>query len=256
MSGISNSIEKSKPSRDYSIQLAAPVYNEGDSVVTLYQSLVTNQIDFDELRFVYDIDSDTSLPYILELSKSDARIRADKNQYGKGVVNALRWIFAHAKKGPLIVIMADNSDKLSVIPEMVSLWRQDSIIVSPSRYMKGGKLHGGPLIKGLLSRFSGVALSILGFPTSDPTNNFKLYDGEWVAKQEIESEGGFEVALELTGKAYFAGQKITQIPTEWWDRTQGESKFLVWKWLPNYLRWYLPLLFSRLLGKRYVNLSK
>lgn len=256
MSRSENRAEKLDSMKDYLVQIAAPVYNEGDSVLTLYKSLISSEIRFDELRFVYDIDTDTSLPFIKELSKSDARVAADKNLYGKGVVNALRWIFSKAKKGPLIVVMADNSDKLSIIPEMISQWKSGSVVVSPSRYMKGGKLHGGPIFKGLLSRVSGVLLSVLGFPTSDPTNNYKLYDGEWVSSQKIESEGGFEVALELTGKAYFSGKKITQLPTEWWDRTQGESKFQMWKWIPKYLRWYMPLLGSRLLGRRFTNTSK
>lgn len=251
MSQIKGNTVKSE-SRDFAIQIAAPVYNEGDSVLTLYRSLIQSNIQFDELRFVYDIDTDTSLPFIADLAKTDTRVKADKNLYGKGVVNALRWIFSKAVKGPLIVVMADNSDKLSIIPEMINMWKDGSVVVSPSRYMKGGKLHGGPVFKGFLSRISGVFLSLLGFPTSDPTNNYKLYDGEWVSKQNIESEGGFEVALELTGKAYFQGNKITQLPTEWWDRTQGESKFKMWKWIPKYLRWYLPLVVHRFIGRKIV----
>lgn len=247
MAGESNAI-KGRAMKEYFIQLAAPVYNEGDAVVTLYEQLISLDIQFDELRFVYDMDEDTSLPFIRELSLRDSRVVADKNQIGRGVVNALRWIFQNCKNGPLIVVMADNSDKLSIIPEMVSLWHKGSMIVSPSRYMKGGKLHGGPMLKGFLSRISGLFLAFLGFPTSDPTNNFKLYDGSWVRSQKIESEGGFEVALELSGKAYFQKHKITQLPTEWWDRTQGESKFKMWKWIPKYLKWYFPLVGDRIVS--------
>jgi hypothetical protein len=54
----------------------------------------------------------------------------------------------------------------------------------------------------------------------------------------IESKQGFEIALELTVKAQLAGLKITEIPSYWTDRTAGESRFRMWKWMPNYLRWY------------------
>ena len=135
--------------------------------------------------------------------------------------------------------MGDNSDKLSIIPEMINHWENGSVLVSPSRYMPKGKQHGGPKLKSFLSRNSGKFIKLLGFPTSDPTNNFKLYDGAWLKKQEIESVGGFEVALELCYKANKQNKKISQLPTEWFDRTEGESNFKLFAWLPKYLRWYL-----------------
>ena len=101
-----------------------------------------------------------------------------------------------------------------------------------------------------LSRLAGVSLKCLGFPTSDPTNNFKLYDGEWLRKQKIESTGGFEVALELCHKAFLQGERIAELPTEWRDRTSGESHFRLLAWLPAYLRWYLLTLRALLSGTR------
>ncbi len=230
-------------SSQFTVQLMAPVYNEGSQVRTLYETLLETDAPFDSLAFIYDFDGDTSLPYIEELTKRDPRVRAEKNNFGKGVVNALSWGFSIAKPGPLIVVMADNSDKLSIIPELISLWKEGATVVAPSRYIKGGKQHGGPVLKKFLSSLSGRVLKLLGFPTSDPTNNYKLYDGEWVRGQKIESTGGFEIALELTGKAFFEEKTIKEVPTEWWDRTDGESKFKMWAWIPKYLRWYLPLVF-------------
>jgi hypothetical protein len=55
---------------------------------------------------------------------------------------------------------------------------------------------------------------------------------------EIESKGGFEIGMEITVKAYIAGYKITEVPTTWNDRTDGESNFKLWAWLPHYLHWY------------------
>jgi dolichol-phosphate mannosyltransferase len=187
------------------VQIMSPVYNEGNSICTLYDSLIENKIQFDELYFVYDFDGDTTIPFIKKLSELDSRVRGEKNNIGRGVVNALKSGFQIAKKGPLIVVMADNSDKLSIIPEMIKLWKNGAKLVSPSRYMIGGAQHGGPKFKKFLSGSQGRFLGIIGFPTNDPTNNFKLYDGEWIKAQNIESTGGFEVALELTGKAYVQG---------------------------------------------------
>jgi len=85
----------------------------------------------------------------------------------------------------------------------------------------------------------GKSLHLVGFPTSDPTNNFKLYDGVWLGRQGIESTGGFEVGLELCYKAFAQGERIAELPTAWYDRTDGESRFNMRAWIPRYLRWYL-----------------
>src|SRR2546430_5460843 len=54
----------------------------------------------------------------------------------------------------------------------------------------------------------------------------------------MESAAGFELALELTVKAHALGLPIAEVPTIWRDRTAGESRFRLTKWLPHYLRWY------------------
>src|SRR5256886_13730205 len=54
----------------------------------------------------------------------------------------------------------------------------------------------------------------------------------------MESAAGFELALELTVKAHALGLQHAEVPTPWRDRTAGESRFRLTKWLPHYLRWY------------------
>jgi len=240
--------------RSSCIQVIVPVYNEGENVINLHKQLSEEEIPFDSLKFIYDFDEDSSLPFIEKLGALDTRVVAEKNEYGRGVVNALRWGFARCSAGPVIVTMADNSDKLSIIPEMISLWRQGAVVVSPSRYMPGGSQHGGPPLKTFLSRTAGTLLKRCGFPTSDATNNYKLYDGTWLRKQEIESVGGFEIALELCYKAHVQGKTISELPTEWWDRTLGESNFKLWAWIPRYLQWYLRVL-GTLFRKRFFRLA-
>lgn len=237
-----NALAMDQRKASWLIQIIVPIYNEGENVNLLYRHLVEENIPFDSLKFIYDIDEDTSLPFIEQIGLSDTRVRAEKNGFGRGVVNALRWGFSRCAAGPVLVLMGDNSDKLSIIPDMVSAWYNGATIVSPSRYMPGGKQHGGPPLKTFLSRTAGKFLRLCGFPTADATNNFKLYDGQWLAGQTVESNGGFEVALELCYKCYRDGRNIEELPTEWWDRTSGESRFKLWSWIPRYLRWYFRVL--------------
>lgn len=246
----STPVELLKPQSQSEIQLVVPIYNEGENVIRLYSDLLAEDIAFDSLKFVYDFEGDITLPFIEELANKDQRVFAEKNEFGRGVINALRWAFVRAKAGPLIVVMGDNSDKLSLIGEMVEHWKAGAVLVSPSRYMPGGEQHGGGLIKSGLSRLAGKSLKLFGFPTADPTNNFKLYDGTWLSQQKIESSGGFEVAIELCYKAFRDGKQIVELPTVWKDRTMGASNFKLFKWLPLYLKWYLKILSKLLLGHK------
>ncbi len=110
-------------------------------------------------------------------------------------------------------------------------------MVVASRYAPGGRQVGGPWLKGQLSRWGGLSLKWLaGFPVSDATNNFRLYDAALVREIQVESTGGFELAFELTLKAWKAGARIAEVPCTWRDRVQGTSRFAFRKWLPRYAR--------------------
>jgi hypothetical protein len=155
------------------------------------------------------------------------------------VVGAIRTGFDAAAPGPVLVLMADLSDDLGQVRRMLELYRSGSHIVVGSRYMKGGRLVGGPWFKQLLSRLSGLTLCwFRGIPTHDATNAFKIYDRAMLGAIQIESKGGFELSLEITVKAFLAGYTISETPSTWRDRTAGTSRFKLWKWLPHYLKWY------------------
>ena len=136
--------------------------------------------------------------------------------------------------------MADLSDDLGRVDEMLRLYHRGYKLVAGSRYMKGGSLEGGPWFKQLLSRGAGVSLHWLRrIPIHDATNAFKIYDSEMLRSFSIESDGGCELSLELTVKAFLAGYPMAEIPARWRDRTAGQSRFRLWLWLPRYLKWYL-----------------
>jgi hypothetical protein len=136
-------------------------------------------------------------------------------------------------------MMADLSDDLPQVGEMVRRAAAGADVVSASRYMRGGRQIGGPWLKGLMSRTAGVSLHWLaGLPTHDPTNSFKAYRKEFLDRTPIKSTAGFAVSLELTVKAHFRGGRVEEVPAIWHDRAAGQSRFRLWKWLPAYLYWY------------------
>ncbi len=228
------------------LHIVVPVYNEAENFPRFYQSLRESVQTPHELLVVYDRDEDTTVPVVRTLCAGDASVQLVKNT-SKGVLGALKTGLAHPGGQAVLVTMADCSDDLTQVDRMWELFQAGNDVVVASRYSRGGAQKGGPLVKSTLSRLAGLSLNLLGgMPTRDPTNNFKLYSRRLLDQVNIESTGGFELALELTVKAHLLGLTIVELPTVWTDRTAGQSNFKLMKWLPRYLRWYAEAFRARL----------
>ena len=222
------------------IDFIVPVYNEGANIAGALEEIYSTVTRPKRVLIVYDFDEDDTVPVVRELAPGYPGLELVRNNFGRGVINAIRAGVEAARSDVVIVSMADLSDDLRVVDDMVRLIREQGYdIVCASRYMRGGRQIGGPVVKRTLSRVAGVSLHWLGaLPTHDATNAFRAYRLSVLRDIPIESEGGFEYSLEVTAKAHVAGHRITEVPSTWRDRTAGESRFLLRKWLPNYLKWY------------------
>lgn len=222
------------------LSIIIPVYNEGGNFPLLWNNLCSQiRSDFKAI-VVYDFDQDDTVPVVQAIIENgEKRIRLVKNTVRAGVVGAIVTGFNRVEHGPVLVAMADLSDDLGQVDSMLAIYRQGYQLVVGSRYMKGGKIEGGPWFKQLLSRMAGLTLHwFRGIPTHDATNAFKIYDRDMLKSFRIESQRGFELNLELTAKAFLGGYRIAEVPSRWRDRSQGQSRFRLWAWLPHYLRWY------------------
>ena len=226
------------------LNIIVPVYNEADNIGRVHSEIQSKIKTPHQISVVYDFEEDNTLPVVRELQKTDPQLRLVKNQFGRGALNALKSGFAQVLSGPCLVVMGDLSDDLSAVDGMMEKYREGYKVICGSRYMKGGRQEGGPLLKRLLSRIAGVSLNwFFRFPVHDATNNFRLYDKALLDEVGIESQGGFELAMEITVKAVKKGYPVCEVPTTWRDRSAGQSRFKLWKWLPYYLRWYFYAIF-------------
>lgn len=232
-------------------QLSAvmPVWNEGERVVPTIRAFAAAIRTPFELLVVHDMPEDTTVPVVERLTGEIPGLRAHHNTLGPGVLNAMKAGIAAARGPYVLVTMADGSDEYGDVDRMIELARSGADVVAGSRYMRGGRQVGGPRLKRLLSRLAGLSLHwFAGVPIHDATNNFKLYSRRFLEATPIESEAGFELAIELSVKATLQGRHLAEVPTTWRDRTGGESRFRLRKWLPHYLRWYR-LAFAGRLGR-------
>ena len=232
------------------LTIVVPVYNEGENFREWYRHAEPHLPDGSVVRVVYDMDEDDTLPVAEDLRQQGAPIEALKNT-SRGARPAVITGLRSVKEGAAIVSMADLCDDLSLIPAMLRLYEEGAAVVVASRYVPGGKHIGGPLLKGLFSRWGSLALHWLsGFPAHDASNNFRLYASDLVKRLDLAPEGGFEIAFEITVEAWIAGEQIAEIPCTWTDRVRGESRFRLVEWLPGYARiWFRGLAHGNLLRR-------
>ncbi len=225
-----------------------PVYNEGKIIGQTIRQVESQVKIPHELLIIYDMDEDTTVPVVEKLQKKYPSVRLVKNIFGKGALNALKTGLKLAKGESVCVMMADLTDDPKVLDKMMDKFDQGYDVIAASRYMRGGQQIGGPLVKQVLSRVAGISLHFLvGLSTHDATNSFRLYSRKFLRNVKIESDGGFELALELTVKAHFDGYRVTEVPTTW-TYSAKESRFYLKKWLPKYLKWYLWAINKKLHG--------
>ena len=223
------------------IGVVVPVYNEGaviERTLTEIQKKIHPEYT---VYIVYDFAEDNTLPVVRRWVKQNpCDVRLIQNHYGHGALNAIKTGFRVAEADAVLVVMAELSDDLSGVDLMYELMEKGYDLVCGSRYCSGGKQIGGPLLKRTMSRLAGLSLNwLIRIPTHDVTNSFKLYKKDLLDSIQIESRGGFELGMEIAIKAYLQGKKVGEVPATWTDRTEGESRFRLWAWLPRYISWYL-----------------
>lgn len=231
---------------DIPLGIIIPVYNEGKNIGNTLSVIGERVKTPHRIYIIYDFDEDDTLPVAGEFLEKGVMLELVKNPV-RGVVSAIKTGLKKAREDYLLVTMADMSDDYRVVDEMCAFMAAGYDVVCGSRYMKGGSQTGGPPIKKFLSRVAGKSLKYLaGLPTHDITNSFKLYRKSMLEKIRIESDGGFEIGMEIAVKAHFSGFSVAEVPTSWTDRTKGKSRFKIIKWAPKYLRWYMYAVGKRL----------
>jgi dolichol-phosphate mannosyltransferase len=221
------------------LSIVVPVYREGEAARPVLETLARRAPGPHEILVVYDRPDDPTVPVVADVARTHPSVRGVLNELGPGPARALRAGFAAARGEAVVVTMADASDEPDDIARMLAKLDEGYDLVAASRYMRGGRQLGGPVLKGFLSRTAGQSLHrLVGLPTADPTSAFKTYRRSMLEALDIESDTGFEIALEITVKAFLAGYRIGEVPTTWHDRVEGRSNFKLLRWLPRYLRWY------------------
>ena len=236
--GLSNKIE---------LSVIIPARNEEENLEDIIRDLLKYIKGLSvEVIIVNDHSTDKTAEIGEKIASVYHFIKIINNEKKPGFANALLTGFENAEGEFVLPVMADGCDEISIIPKMLEKAKEGYDIVCGSRYMKGGRRVGGPKLQGFFSKFVGITLHyILNLPTHDAPNAFKIYRKNMLKKLRLK-EKGFAVSMEAVLKAYFAGYRITEIPTVWYGRKKGKSKFKITKTFP-YIKIYIQAVFRKLL---------
>lgn len=229
------------------LSVVVPAHNEQENIAEVINK-IEESLDIEHgLIVVNDNSTDGTVEIVERLSRQYDNIRLVHNKLENGFANALKTGFSNANTDIVIPIMADLCDDITTIPMMLVKIKDGYDVVCGCRYAKGGARLGGSKLKGFLSGLGGLSIHyLLGIPTHDVANAFKMYRKKVIDSIDIKATG-FEISMEITLKAYYSGFKITEVPTVWRERTRGKSSFKVLKLLPDYLKLYMWAIYKRLI---------
>lgn len=222
------------------LYVVIPALNEEDNIARTLEQIEA-AVDWPhEIIVVNDHSTDGTEDVVRTFGQQHPHVRVVNNEGDRGFSNALKVGYAAAGDGAIVTMMADLCDDPHTLKPMYDKILEGYDVVCGSRYMPGGgKEREDSEVKGALSRFVGLSLRrLVGVPTHDATNAFKMYRSQIIKNIPIE-EAGFACSMEITVKAFLRGARIAEVPTVWQGRTAGKSKFSMLKGGKHYLRWYI-----------------
>jgi len=220
------------------VDILIPVYNEGKNIQPVIRELKSCVKTPFRILICYDFDEDNTLTALTPDLTEGLDIHLIKNR-GRGVHAAIMTGFEKSHCPCVIVYPADDIDNAPILDEMVEKWREGAEIVAASRFIPGGCMIGCPWLKAALVRTVALSLYIVaGIPVHDPTNGFRLFSRRVLNEIPVESSQGFTYAIELLVKAHRLGWKVAEVPSKWFERKSGQSRFKIFGWARAYLRWY------------------
>ena len=232
------------------LEIIVPVFNEGEGVLKLVNLFKENIKTNFRVLFCYDLDNDNIFDYKKKFEEFNFEIVFIKNP-SKGPCSAIKEGFEKGNSDCVIVYPADDFINFNILDKMYKYFLEGNHIVAASRFMKGGSMLNCPLIKSILVRSASFSLYHLSsIPIKDASNGFRLFSRQLLNEVNIESKVGFAYSLELLAKCNRLKYKISEVPAQWEERSEGSSRFKVFKWLPQYLKWYIYGLQTSWIGKK------
>jgi dolichol-phosphate mannosyltransferase len=221
------------------LSIVIPAHNEEETVeatlVDLAQRLTAENVPF-EIIVVDDHSTDHTAQVVSSVNGRWPQVRCIANARPNGFGNAIHSGLDEFRGDAVCIVMADASDDAG---DVVAYWRTIESgydCAFGSRFMRGAKVVDYPWLKLSLNRVANAFVSlIMGVRYNDVTNAFKCYRREVIEGVRPILSHHFNITVELPLKAMVRGYSWTVIPTSWYNRKGGVSKFKIKEMGSRYL---------------------
>jgi dolichol-phosphate mannosyltransferase len=221
------------------LSVVIPAQNEEGSIAatvsSLAQRLAADGIGF-EIVVVDDHSADGTAEAVAAAARTHPDVRCVPNLRAKGFGNAIHTGLDAFRGDAVCIVMADASDDPG---DVVAYWRaieRGYDCAFGSRFTRQARVVEYPLPKLLLNRFANAVVALLfGIRYNDVTNAFKCYRREVIDGLRPILSHHFNITVELPLKAIVRGYSWTVVPTNWYNRKHGVSKFKIKEMGSRYL---------------------
>ncbi|MBI4698022.1 MAG: glycosyltransferase family 2 protein [Nitrospirae bacterium] len=233
---------KTHKGKEAVLTLIMPVYHEGDAVIPAIATLFYTLRHPFHLIVVHDSAEDETVATVRELQRHFEDITLVRNEWGSGIVNAIKTGFKHADTPYVGIWIAYLVDPFGVINVMIQKLERDYDLVSANRFGSETRHVRGHYLKKALSFWGNVFFRrIIGLPIADATTGIKIFRRSLLDSipPETDLNGGWAIVTELTIKAAIKGFRLAEVPFEAKNINiiHGTTNFRVFKQLRSYLRW-------------------
>lgn len=220
-------------SDDGSYSVILPTYNEKENlpyiIWLLFKYFNQSGVKDYEVLIVDDNSPDGTAQVCTQLQKVFPKHRLLLLQRPKKLGLGSAYIEGLGKtRGEFVILMdADLSHHPKNIPDMIAKQKEGNFdVVSGSRYVSGGGIHGWDLWRILMSRVANALAQLLLRPrASDLTGSYRLY--RRVVLEQIMPQvtsKGYVFQMEVLVRCRRLKYSIAEVPIQFVDRIYGVSK--------------------------------
>jgi dolichol-phosphate mannosyltransferase len=210
------------------LSVLIPSRNEADSIAQTVQHLSAELIKSDiphEIIVIDDNSTDNSLQILKHSATEIKELRVVANSSPPGFGRAIVKGISESRGDAIVIFMGDESDNCCDVVKYWQKLQEGYDCVFGSRFIKGSKISGYPLIKLVLNRWANTLIQIMfRHGLNDTTNAFKAYRKETIQGIQPIISPHFNITVELPLKAIVRGYSFSVIPVGWKNRKHGVSK--------------------------------
>ena len=197
--------------------IVIPVFNEEEMILQMYEKLVPFLNNEDEVLFINDGSTDTTVNEIKSLIEKDRRLKLINFSRNFGHQPAITAGLQYSEGDVVIVMDCDLQDPPEIIPELLKKWKEGYDVVHCIR-----KKRKEPLFKRVSYKlFYWLYTRLSDFETLMDSGDFSLMSRRVV--NEINKMQ--EKAKFIRGLNLFVGFRHTAIEYERPGRFKGETKY-------------------------------